>query len=206
MSPPVAGAGFSRASVCSDAQSSHSLGDFDGEAGAGDSKAALGSIPRKYRLLGSLPPHYLKALPTHMEPIAFGNHTLKGLLEPGKKTMPKKELLNLLEFVTDAKPDCNISPILREFTIMKEHLKDFSEAKGRRCKELELKVDWHTKGHFLIKVTDEGKVKIIAQHFGKEVELAGKISGSTTDVKQLYVQSNWSVHGGKLKESGTAWP
>eukprot|EP00975_Prorocentrum_lima_P042625 8953509-Prorocentrum_lima.AAC.1 len=70
--------------------------------------------------------------------------------------MPKKELVNLLEFVTDLKPESSIPSGLRNFQCMKDHLKELSEIKGRTGKELQLRVYWQSKGHFLIQ-TSEGK-------------------------------------------------
>ena len=52
----------------------------------------------------------MKLALTTLEPISFGTHTLEGFLKPGKKSLPKQEMLNLVEFATDIKPETQIQP------------------------------------------------------------------------------------------------
>jgi hypothetical protein len=70
----------------------------------------LDQIPRKYPTIAPIPARYLKLALTTLEPISFGTHTLEGFLKPGKKSLPKQEMLNLVEFVADIKPETQIQP------------------------------------------------------------------------------------------------
>lgn len=180
---------------------------LDAADAAGDDKQPLDYIPRKYATVASLPVHYLKAALTHMEPISFGLHTLKGLLEPGKKTLPKKELLNLVEFVTDVKPDTHIPAAQRSMDAFLSWLGGENLNKGRRGKELMLRVDWASKGHYLLSHEVSKRkniIKVKAQYADMEAVLPDNIAKGIVDPTKLFAAENWSVHDATLKEVGTA--
>ena len=199
-SSSAAGSGGS-SDVVSEAGSMASMSDLDLE-----EKTPLDQIPRKYPTVSSLPVHYLKLALTTLEPISFGVHTLKGLLEPGKKSLPKQELLNLIEFVTDIRPETQIQPHQRSMPAFLGWLTDENNKKNRRGKELQLRVDWSTKGHYLIaQEVSKGKpiIKVKAQHVGLEAALPEKVSLGISDPSKLVVASNWSIHDASLKELGS---
>jgi hypothetical protein len=83
-----------------------SMSDLDLE----EKTPPLDQIPRKYPTIAPIPARYLKLALTTLEPISFGTHTLEGFLKPGKKSLPKQEMLNLVEFVADIKPETQIQP------------------------------------------------------------------------------------------------
>jgi hypothetical protein len=177
------------------------LADFDTE-----EKTPLDHIPRKYATFAMVPVHYLKVALTTLEPISFGTHTLKGLLETGKKTLPRKELLNLLEFVTDIRPDTMIQPHQRTMTAFLDWLSSENMKKGRRGKDLQLRVDWSMKGHYIFtKQETTGKlvIKVKAQYADFEAMLPEKVVFGITDPSKLMVASNWSIHDASLQEMGT---
>jgi len=169
-----------------------------------DDDDLLDAIPRKYQNWAQVPPGYILALLSAMEPVALGKQALKVYIMKGKKTMKREAIDYLFEFTTGVTPQTSIPPKLRNMAGLKAHFKALNEKRGRPARDVVLPVAWASDGIYHLEAID-GEVwvkrnsKFISpthSSFNVKLELQGfNLDSEHKDsIDKLYIDMNWSEH------------
>eukprot|EP00971_Amphidinium_carterae_P339322 6477055-Amphidinium_carterae.2 len=125
----------------------------------------------------------------HLEPASLSGANLRAV---EKKSGGKASLLKMLTFLVGLDPDYRVCGHLRSWQALLAALKERSEARGRRGREMVLPVDWNAQGLYGIEQGCQEGVRI--QHRGTEVSrtIPWEEVPACGSYEELTIVQNWS--------------
>ena len=153
-------------------------------------------VHRNFKTWGDVPPATIRQCVTACEDIALSHENLKRYLGPGQRELKSKDLLEIREFMTDEGPDEDL-PQNRSVASLMERDQKLNIERGRRARNLKLKADWETDGHYKLYEDSNKQLFITALDHTRSVYLDPEfLQGHTAS--QLTIKLNFSKFRAKI--------
>lgn len=125
------------------------------DADANDSTVCY--IPRKYAAWDEVPPDYLITILSTIEPSSLSKAALRALVPPGKKTVRREPLLEILEYTTGEDRAAPVRPSMRRMPDACATFAGMSLDRGRLARDIVLPIDWARRGLYNITLDEDAR-------------------------------------------------
>ena len=161
------------------------------------------TVPRCYQTVGSLPLAYWMHVLAACEPSSL-SEAAQHALRPQKagRHVPRQRILELVEMVTDFRPDDELTMSMHSLTTLVSVCKARNLARGRPCQGFVLPARWADAGVGCYSLLYEPVLNVIDRIYNRSADLPETLTSLVSDTKDLYISNNFSSFTAEVIDGG----